>query len=167
MRRITRVVGLVLLIGAAFWAWTYFFPSAEKAIRKRLDEVAALASFPANEGDVAKFQNVQKLMSFCTPDIQVSIDAYGQHVAISSRDELFQAAMYARTQQPFGSLQLQFVDPVVTIAPNKETAFVEVTVKGSSPKEKEMMVQECKFTFQRDGRSWLIRKVETVKTLSL
>jgi hypothetical protein len=105
MRRVTRLVALVLLIGAAIWAWTYFFPSPEKAIRKRLDEVAATASFPANEGDVAKFQNVQKLMSFCTPDIQVSIDAYGQHFTSTSKDELLQAAMYARTQQLFGSLQ--------------------------------------------------------------
>src|ERR1051326_8613681 len=97
MSRITRLVVLVLLIGAAIWAWTYFFPSPEKAIRKRLDEVAAAASFSSNEGEVAKFQNVQKLMSFCTSDIQVSIDAYGQHVTSSSRDELFQATMYART----------------------------------------------------------------------
>ena len=161
------MVALVLLIGAAIWAWTYFFPSPEKAIRKRLDEVAATASFPANEGDVAKLQNVQKLASFCTPDIQVSIDAYGQHVNLSGREELFQTALYARTQGLFGSVQLQFVDPVVTFAPNKETAFVEVTVKGSISKEKEMMVQECKFTFKKNGRSWLIRKVETVKTLSL
>jgi hypothetical protein len=166
MNRVARLVAVVLIIGAAIWAWTWFFPSPQKAIRKRLDEVAATASFSANEGQVAKFQNVQKLMSFCTPDIQISIDAYGQHVTSGSKDELFQATMYARTQL-FGSLKLQFVDPVVTFAPNGQTAFVNVTVRGTVPNEKEMMVQECKFTFQKDGRSWLIRKVETVKTLSL
>jgi len=165
-RWVTRLVALGVLIGAAIWAWTYFFPSPEKAIRKRLDEVAATASFGANEAPVAKFQNAQKLMSFCTPDIQVAIDAYGQHVTCASKDELMQAVMYARTQL-FGSLSLQFLDPVITLAPNKQTAFVNVTVKGAVPNDKDLLVQECKFTFQKDGRSWLIRRVETVKTLSL
>jgi hypothetical protein len=166
MSRIARLVAVILIIGAAVGTWTWFFPSPEKAIRKRLDEVAATASFSANEAPVAKFQNVQKLMSFCAPDIQVSIDAYGQHVTSASKDELSQATMYARTQL-FGSLKLQFIDPVVTFAPNGQTAFVNVTVRGTIPNEKDMMVQECKFTFQKDGRSWLIRRVETVKTLSL
>ena len=165
-RWVTRLVALILLIAAAIWAWTYFFPSPERVIRKRLDEVAATASFTANEGQVAKLQNAQKLMSFCTADIQVSIDAYGQHVSSTSKDELSQAVLYARTQL-FGSFSLQFVDPVVTFAPNKQTAFVNVTVRATVPNNPDMLVQECKFTFQKDGRSWLIRKVETVKTLSL
>jgi hypothetical protein len=159
------VVALVLLIAAGIWGWMYFFPSPEKAILKRLNEVAATASFSPNEGQVAKLQNVQKLMSFCTSDIQVSVDAYGQHLTSSSRDELFQLTMIARAQ--LGSLKLEFVDPVVTLAPNKQTAFVNLTIRGTAPGQTDTMVQECKFTFQKDGRSWLIRKVETVKTLSL
>jgi hypothetical protein len=165
-RWVTRLVALVILIGAAVWAWTYFFPSPEKAIRKRLDEVAATASFTANESPVAKFQNIQKLMSFCTGDIEVAIDAYGQRVTCASKDELTQAVTYTRTQL-LGSLSLQFVDPVVTLAPNKQTAFVNVTARGAVPNDKDMLVQECKFTFRKVGRDWLIRKVETVKTLSL
>ena len=165
-RWVTRLVALVVVIGLGIWAWTYFFPSPEKAIRKRLTEVAETASFSANEGAVAKFQNAQKLMSFCTADVEVGIDAYGQHITCTGKEELQQAVMYARTQL-FGSLSLQFVDPVVTLAPNKRTAFVNLTAKGRVPNDKDMLVQECKFTLQKSGRSWLIRKVETVKTLSL
>ena len=73
--------------------------------------------------------------------------------------------MYARTQL-LSSLSLEFLDPVITISPNKQTAFVNLTVRGKVPNDRDMLVQECKFTLKKVGRSWLIRKVETVKTLS-
>jgi len=158
------IVGAVL-IAVIIWGWTYFFPSPEKAVRKRLAETAQAASFGANETPVAKFQNTQKLMSYCTPDIEVAVDAYGQRITCTGKDELMQAVMYARSQL-LGSLSLEFLDPVITISPNKQTAFVNLTVRGKVPNDRDMLVQECKFTLRKVGRSWLIRKVETVKTLS-
>jgi len=160
-----RLIAAVILLAAAIWAWTYFFPSPEKAVRKRLAETAQVASFPANESPVAKFQNSQNLVSFCTDDVEIAIDAYGQRITSTGKEELSQAMMYARTQL-LSSLSLEFLDPVITISPNKQTAFVNLTVRGKVPNDRDMLVQECKFTLKKVGRSWLIRKVETVKTLS-
>lgn len=160
-----RLIAAAVLIVLAIWAWTWFFPSPEKAVRKRLAETARVASFPPNESPVAKFQNTQKLLSFCTDDVEIAIDAYGQRITCTGKDELSQAVMYARSQL-LGSLSLEFLDPVITLSPNKQTAFVNLTVRGKVPGDRDMLVQECKFTFKKVGRSWLIRKVETVKTLS-
>lgn len=164
-RRIGTIVVILAAAAVAFWAWTWLFPSPEKAIRKRLEEVAQTASFPANEGSVAKFQESQKLISFCTPDVEVGLDAYGQHITCTGKDELLQALMFARTQA-LGSLDLKLLDPVITFAPaEKDMAFINLTATGKTGNEKDAIVQECKFTMKKDGRSWLIRKVETVKTL--
>src|SRR6187200_963652 len=103
MRWGVRILVLTILIAAGVAGWMWFFPSPEKAVRKRLTEVAAAASFAANEGAVAKLQNAQKLMSYCTADIEVAVDAYNQRITCTGKDELMQAVMYARTQL-FGSL---------------------------------------------------------------
>jgi hypothetical protein len=165
VRRWGRWLIIAIFLAILVWLWTYLFPSPDKAIRKRLTEVAQTASMTANETPVAKLQNSQKLASFCTPDVEVAIDAAGQRVTCNGKDELFQAVMFARSQLS-GSVSLEFLDPVITLTPNKQTAFVNLTLKGRIPNDRDMLVQECKFTFKKVGRAWLIRKVETVKTLS-
>jgi hypothetical protein len=160
-----RLVVLAALPAVGILAWLYFFPSPERAIRKRLAEVARTCSVSANEGPMAKLQNCQKLASFCAEDVEVAIDAYGQRGTCTGRNEFFQTLMAVRSQLS-GSLSVEFLDPVITLLPDKETAVVNLTVKGKIPNERDMMVQECKFTLKKSGRSWLIRKVETVKTLS-
>jgi len=160
-----RLVLLAALAAVGILAWLYFFPSPERAIRKRLDDVAKTCSVPANEGTMAKLQNCQKLASFCADDIEVAIDAYGQRATCNGRNEVFQTLMLVRSQMS-GSAKIEFLDPVITVLPDKETALVNLTIKGRIPNERDIMVQECKFTLKKSGRSWLIKKVETVKTLS-
>jgi hypothetical protein len=160
-----RLVVLAALAALGFLAWHYFFPSPERAIRKRLIEVAQTCSFSANEAPVAKLQNCQKLISFCTDDVELAIDAYGQRITCNGRDEVFQSLMFARSQL-LGSLSIEILDPVITLAADKQTAVVNLTIKGKVPNDRDMLVQECKFTLRKVGRAWLIQKVETVKTLS-
>jgi len=139
------------------------FPSPQKAIRKRLAEVAQAASFDAGEAAGSKLQNNQKIVACCTPDIEIIVDVYGQRRTCNGKDDLFQTLMFARTQV-LGSLSVQFHDPVISLSPNKQSAFVDVTVAAKSPNDPDFL-QECNFTFQKVGRSWLIRKIEPVNTL--
>jgi hypothetical protein len=52
MKLLLRAVLLAALLALAWWLWTVFFPSPEKAIRKRLAALAQAASFKSNEGDL-------------------------------------------------------------------------------------------------------------------
>jgi len=164
MAWLRRVIPLIILLAIALWIWTWLFPSPRKAIRKRLADVAQAASFNANEGAVAKLQNNQKLIGCCTEDIEIVIEVSGQRVTCNGKDELFQRLMFARTQM-LTSLNVQLQDPVITLSPNKQHAFVDLTVRARSANDPDLLLQECNFTFQKVGRSWLIRKIEPVKTL--
>ena len=149
----------------AIWAWRAFFPNHEQLIRKRLTEVAAAASFSANEAPVVALRNCQKLASFCTPDVEITVDLRGHsREKLSGREELLQKAMAGHALA--GGLQVEFLDITVTLAPDKNSAVAVLTGKGRVAGENDLLVQELKFTLKRVGSEWLIYRVETVKTLS-
>jgi hypothetical protein len=164
-RWIPRIIALVVVAGLGILLWSRFFPSPEQVIRARLTELANLASFSSNDTPVAALQNSQKIASYFTDDIEIVVDAPGFKHSLAGREELFQAVMFSRSQ--LSSLNLQFLDMVVAFPPSKQSAMVNLTVKGRVPNDRDMLVQECKFTLKKVGRKWLIRKIETVKTLSL
>jgi hypothetical protein len=154
---------VVTSLALGFWLWMIFFPSPEKVIRKQLHELAELASFAPNEGPLAKFANVQKLVSFFTLDVEISLD-FGHRMerSLSGREELTQAAMAARNMT---GLTVKFPDIAVVVAPDQQSAVVNATVRAKAQGEREDYVEELKFKFRRDGGDWLISRVEAVKTM--
>ena len=63
-------------------------------------------------------------------------------------------------------MTIEFPDINVTVAPDKETAVVDLTAKARIPGDANFYVQEMKLVWKRVGRrDWLIERVETVKTL--
>ena len=160
-----RIVFLAVLLGVGIWVWGILFPNPERAIRKRLAEVAQAASFTAKESPAAQAMNSQRLTTFCTADIEIVVElpGAGRHT-VSGHDELFQGAMGARTLA--AGLNVTFVDVSVTVAPDNQTAVAILTAKGHVPGDKDLLAQEMKFTLKKVGRSWYIQRIETVKTLS-
>ena len=160
-----RIVFLAVLVGVGVWIWGILFPNPERAIRKRLAEVAQAASFTAKESPAAQAMNSQRLTTFCTADIEIVVElpGAGRHI-VSGHDKLFQGAMGARTLA--AGLNVTFVDVTVTVAPDKQTAVAILTAKGNVPGDKDLLAQEMKFTLKKVGRGWYIRRIETVKTLS-
>jgi len=160
-----RLILLAAFIAAGFLGWHYWFPSPERVIRKDLTELARTASFSANEAPLAKLYNAQALGKFFTPDVLISFDAPGaSERMLQGRDQLLERAMGARSA--ISSLKIEFPDVNVTVAPDKESAVADITVKGRIEGEKDAYLQELRVTFQKSGSQWLIRRVETVKTLS-
>jgi hypothetical protein len=156
-----------ILIALGFWIWVTFFPGPERAIRKRLAELAQLGSFASNEGALAKGLNTQQLAGFFTPDVEVSVDVPGiQRVKLSSRDELLTAAMAIRGNGVISSLKVDLLDINMTFSPDKTTAIVNLTLKVHANGEKEFTPQEMKFTMKKINGEWFIRGAETVRTLS-
>jgi hypothetical protein len=155
----------VVLVALGLWCWRVFFPSPEEMIRKRLGELAKAASFSSKESLLAKAWNASALGEFFTLDVQVTIDVPGTQHTISGRDELLQAAVGARSEG--GSLSIEFPDIKVAVAPDGNSALVNLTAKGKVSRQNEIYLQELRVHMTRIKRDWLINQVETVKTLSL
>ncbi len=164
MKWVVRAVLVVALLGLAFWGWKHFFPPPEVAIRNQLLEVARLASFSSRKSALAKVAAVKNLMDACTDDIEISVDIQGyQRQKFSGKEELQQTAAIVRAH--LTSLSVEFLDITVTLAPNNQAAIVNLTAKIRVPGDKEFFPQELKFDMKKVDGKWLIRKIETVRTL--
>jgi hypothetical protein len=162
---LSRLVPLLVLAGLGIWGWTVFFPGPEQVIRKRLKDLARTASFTGKEGNFAKLASVQSLTSYCTPDVEITVDVPGHsRQTITGHGELLQVAGAARVYT--GGFSVQFFDILVDVAPDKRSAVAELTARASVPREHDFYVQELKFTLKKMGGHWLVYRAETVKTLS-
>ena len=160
----TRIILLVVLGALGYWGWGVFFPSPEKVIRKRLETLAREASSSPKEGVLAKAWNATLLADYFTLDVQVTITVPGWPEGISGRDELMQYAVIARTRFP--DLKIAFPDINVAVAPDKESAVVNLTARGKTPEQKEFYLQELRLRMIKVKRTWLIKEIVTVRTLS-
>jgi hypothetical protein len=158
-----RVAFLALFAGVGIWAWHAWFPSPEQVIRRRLAEMARLASFGPNEGPLAKMMNAEKLAGCFSEDVQVQVDFGGYPQSFSGRQTLREAALRARSMVT--SLQLEFPDIIMSLGQDRQSAVIDLAAKGVISGEAEPQVHELKFTMKRVGGDWLITRVETVKTL--
>jgi hypothetical protein len=155
---------LLAVLALGFLGFRILFPSPQKVIRRQLIEMARIASFDVNESPLAKLANSQKLGSFFADNVEVTLDLPGRgQQTFSGRDELLQVASGARTQLP--SLNIQFPDIAVLLASDGQTAEVNVTVKAIIGGQREMYIEEIKFSLEKLHGDWLIHRVEPVNTL--
>jgi hypothetical protein len=161
-RWLTLALLAIALLAMGLWVWRVFFPDPERAVRKRLVEVAELASFGANEGAAAKLINSQKLASFFANDVIIRVTIPNYEQTFSGRDELARRAFMVRQ---FGSLNVRLFDIVVTVAPDGHSAVANLTVRAKTSMDSDLIVQELKVALKKDGLDWLVTRAETVKTL--
>jgi hypothetical protein len=160
-----RVAALVILLLLCVAGWRFFFPPPDKVIRRRLADLAKVASFGPKEGQVAKAMNAQNAAGYFTEDTEIIVELAGYgSLKINGRNDLFQALLAARTQ--LSMLEVQFLDVNVAMAGNGKGAMVDLTAKGKVPGDRDIQVMELKLTLKLIDGKWLIRRVETVKTLS-
>ncbi len=159
-----RIFLVAALIALGIWSWRTFFPNPETVIRNRLGELARTASFSSKEGLVAKAWNASTLGEFFTLDVQVTLDVPGTQHTLNGREELVQAYMGWRSQ--VRGLSIDFPDIKVTLAPDGNSAEVNLTAKGKVTGESELYLQELKVRMTKVRRDWLIDQIETVRTLS-
>ncbi len=167
MKIVIRILLLAAVIGGGVWLWIYFNPSPEKAIRRRLVDLAREVSFTGQEGMVAKALHAQKFAGFFGREVSLMIDL----PEVSSqegmtRDEIERLALMLRSSPYFNSLKVQFLDPVITLGADRKSAIVELTIRAETAGDKYLVVQEMKFTMKEVDGDWLILRVDTVKTLN-
>jgi hypothetical protein len=166
MKIFFRVVLLAALVALGVWLWTIFFPSPEKIIRRRLDEVAGHVSFTPSESNLARLANARSLADYFATNVEVNINTReGEHQNFVGRDQITQAALAARSA--LGSLNVKFLDVDVTVAPNKRSATADLTVDANVSGQPNAVVQEVKISLKKTGGQWLIIRVATVRILSI
>ncbi|MGD0746008.1 MAG: hypothetical protein ABSA45_12720 [Verrucomicrobiota bacterium] len=164
MKTVFRLVLFAALLALGVWLWFVLFPSPEKIIRRRLTELARAASFSPGEDDLARLAAAESLAGYFATNVEVNLDVPGRGpISLAGRDEIKQADLGAHAG--LSGLKVQFPDINITIAPNKQSAVADLTVEASIAGERDTIVQEMKFTFQKTDDGWLIARVETVRTL--
>jgi hypothetical protein len=165
VKTIFRCLAVVVLLALGVWLWFVLFPGPETIVRRRMAVFARTASFGPGEGNLAKLAAADKLAGFFATNVEVNIDVRGHldHNFVG-RDEIQQAALGAR--ENLSSLKITFPDLNVTVAPDKHSAVVDVTIVANAAGQSDSFVQQMKFTFQKTEDGWLISRVESVRTLS-
>lgn len=165
MKIIFRVILIAALAALGIWLWTIFFPSPEKAIRKQLTNLAGDISFSKEDGGLSRIAGAESVSAYFSTNVEVTINVPGheQH-SFTGRAEITQAALASR--QAVSSLAVKFPDANVSVAPDKQSAMADVTVEVRIGGERDPIVQEMKFTFEKSEGKWLIKKIETVQPVS-
>ncbi len=158
-------LALVAILGfGGVWGWHTFFPGPEQVIKKRLFQLAQTASTTGDEGLLPKAARVQKLTTFFTQDVEITIDMPGQFSAqISGTDDLTRVAAAARSMGK--PVKVELLDVSVTLAPDRNSAEAHMTGAATVPGERAPQVQELKAAFRKVNGEWLIYRAETVRTL--
>lgn len=121
----TVVAGVLLALMVAGIGYRYW-PSEERSIRRHLSNLAEALSFPLAESDEERLTRIAVLREYFDPDVRIRLDER----EITSRDEVIN--QLTRFQPPPGGVAVEFVNIVVTIAADGDTAAVTLTAKLSS-----------------------------------
>src|SRR3974390_2632927 len=93
-----RAMLLAVLVAIGFWGWHVWFPGPEQIIRRRLNELAQMATVNANEAPLKKMASAQSLVGYFTRDVQVTVDVPGRSpVYLNGQEEIREAALSARS----------------------------------------------------------------------
>lgn len=122
---VAAVLLAMMIAGIAYRYW----PSDERSIRRHLSNLAEALSFPVAESPEERLTRIAVLREYFAPDVRVGLDGRD----ISSRDEII--ALLSQYQPPPGGVNVEFVDIVVTIADDHESAAVTLTAKMSTTDE--------------------------------
>ena len=161
-RWLVRAFLLACLAGLGIWAWTLLFPNPEKIIRKRLAKLGQLASVNSKESPLSQAVISKRLGTFFSSDIEVAVDVEGGEVyTFHGRAEFMQAVTLARSY--VNGLEVQLIDPQVNVAPDRQSAVVELGVLAKIGAEKDVDFRALRLTFQKIEGDWLITRAETIK----
>jgi len=165
MKIAIRLALLAVFAAAAAWFWTVLFPSPQEAIRARLHKMARDASFDPGQSQLTALAASEQLSGFFSTNVEISLNLPGdEQRTVTGRDELRQDYMAARLS--LNRLQVDFPDINVTVAPDRQSAVADLTVRARTDGDQDGTAEEMKFTFRKIGGEWLVTRVETVQVLT-
>jgi outer membrane protein assembly factor BamA len=166
MKNVFKLILLAAIFALGVWFYFFLFPSPEKIIRRQLTKLARDVSFSKDEGNLVRIAHAENVGDFFSTNVEVDINVPGyEQTTLDTRAEITQAALASR--QAINSLAVKFPDINPTVAPDKQSATADVTVEINASNEHDTVFQELKITFEKSEGKWLIKKIETVRTLSI
>jgi hypothetical protein len=163
LKKYGAAAGVVLALLACVWIYRQVFPPAERVIEQRLRALASLASVAPNEGALARLANASKLVDFFARDIEIHLlEVPVPLTDIRGRESLRETILAARSQLQRATVR--FPDIQLAVDPDGRSARANLTVVAEVNAEANAIVQQLKMSLRKDEGSWLIVRVETVKT---
>jgi hypothetical protein len=165
MKTAFRLVFLAAVAVLGVWLWTILFPSPEKVVLKKISSLAATATVSAQDSNLIRAAKAANLVDFFTTDAQIILNVPDlPNRTLSGREEIQETALAVLANVK--TLNVQFLDVTVQIGADKQAADVSCTVKVNAGDSKDYGVEELHFQFKKVDGTWLISRIETVKTLS-
>jgi len=153
-RSYSGTVVAALLLSMMIAGVTYrYWPSDERSIRRHLSNLAEALSFPLAESGEERLTRVAVLREYFAPDVRVEIDGR----EITSRDEII--GLLSHYQPPPGGLNVEFVNILITIADDHESAAVTLTAKVASTNEQGVSTLDervADITMRKFDDDWVI-----------
>jgi hypothetical protein len=160
-----RLVGAVLVVGAAAWGSGLLFPSPEAEIRRQLDALAEAASVAPGQTNLERMARAARLGRFVTED--VVIDLGGRLRAARGREAVVGVA--ARAPVGADGVAFQFLDERIVLAGDAVSATVAVTVRGTGVSlatgDEWVDAIELDMRWREVADEWLIASVTAVEAI--
>jgi len=157
-------VAILVAVLAGISVYRQLFPPAELAIKNRLLALASLASFSPNEAPLARMANASRLVDFFARDIDIRLSEAPPGLArLSGRGNLREVILGARSQAQ--RISVHFPDLQVAVDPDGQSATARLTAVVEVNGEANTMVQELKLSLRKEGGTWLVARIESLKAL--
>ena len=153
------ILGIILVAGLGYGAWTFFFPSEEKQIRKALIKLAETASFSAGEKSLSRLGAINAVPRFFHTNAVVRIASGHYSGSLNGRPEIREAVAGSRAVAQ--SLDIRLTDPQVTLL-SRSTARVLVTATVYVDGDPNPQLQILKLAMEKEKNRWLIKRIDPI-----
>jgi hypothetical protein len=167
LKWIVRVLVALVLLAGSYAVYRLVFPPDGVIIRKQLRELSEAVSFDGQaRSPLALVAGAGRVASFFTDDAQIQVGdvpGAGRRV-IQGRDELREAVAGWRGVARSARVRLRevYIDRL-----EGREAVTQIIVGVWIDGAEDEFIQEFRLGWIKEGRSWLIREVEPVASLSL
>lgn len=148
-------VVFAVLIGYFSYQW-WFNPN--RIVKRRLGELAATLSVPANESDLGRVARLAQLRQYLADEVRVRAGRSGPE--LSSRDAVMAAAV---GWTPAGGSNVDFVDVDVKVDSNdgaRAYVTVDVTTRDSGTGERTLDSREAQLSMAYQDGKWVVSEVD-------
>jgi len=157
MKNGSAYVAVVFAVLVGYFGYQWWFNPA-RAVKRRLGEVAATLSMPANETETARGLRLAQLRRYLTENIHLKGGASGRE--LGSRDEAMAvAAMWRPSERGW---DVHFADLSVTMEPDAKARVylsVEVTTPDAQGRPA-VDARDATVSLARQDGEWVVTEAE-------
>ncbi len=158
MKRTTLILVLAALLVVLFVIKS-FLRGDEGQIRAQLGELASLASFPVNEGNLQAVARTKQLSELFAETVTIDINAAGRRVTQSGgRQQVMQAALAIKSQ--ISSLDARWQDLTVRLSEDQGSALVEAKGRAKIADQESSGTEDFVIHLRKFDDQWLIERIE-------